>query len=138
MTSLMLEFNNKRPMTLLIGGCFLAVCLGGCKFVEVQVQVDTCPTSMGSRVVSGGGPPNEEGGCQTMLLTAAADAYGALNTANNNQPITDHNHLCNANTWKCKSSPGSCYMGGLWKPCKTYFTPTSGNNGNCACNCPPS
>ena len=137
MTSLMLGLESKRTTTLLIG-CLMAALLGGCKFVEVFVQVDTCPTSTGTRVVTAGGPPADEGGCQSMQLTSAVDAYGALNTANNNQPITDHNHLCNAGTWKCKSSPGSCLMGGLWKPCKTYFSPTSGNNGNCACNCPPS
>ena len=142
MILLLTGLNKKRATTTIVGAVIMVGLLEGCTspFVDVAVKVDTCPPSTGTRVVSSGSPPEGvDGGCRSTLpLTSPTDAFGALNTANNNQPITDHTHLCNTCTWMCQASPGSCYMGGQWKACKTYFTPTSGNNGNCACNCPPS
>jgi hypothetical protein len=141
MTRLLIGLNKKSAQKIVVGTLLMIGLLEGCThpFIDVSVKVDTCPPSTGTRVVSTGSPPEGvDGGCRsTMPLTTATDAFGALNAANSNQPITDHVHLCNAGTWMCQASPGSCFMGGQWKLCKTYFAPTTGNNGNCACNCPP-
>ncbi len=121
-------------------GFLLAGLLGGCTepFVNVVVQVDTCQAGGGRPF----GPPPEPGACmKTPVLTAPTDPNlynsGYFNTATNTI-LYDHDHRCNAGGTNkmCQSSPGSTTCGGIPKQCKTRFTPTSGNNGNCDCGCP--
>ena len=130
--------NRSRTALNLVGGLMLVGFLTGCWEVNTYVKVDTsCPSPSGTRIPI---KDEEAGLCYARApLTAPLDAYGALNTANNNQPITDHSHFCNVGTQPCKSTPGTCLQGGMYKPCKTYFTPDSGNpnNGSCSCGCPP-
>lgn len=140
-----------RPLRQLLGfngtvwnlgvSLLLAGLLGGCTepFVNVIVQVDTCQAGgMGKPF----GPSPEPGACiPTAVLTVPTDpnkfGAGYYNTATKTI-LTDHTHLCNAGgaNKMCQSSPGSNLCGGVSKLCKTRFTPTSGNNGDCICGCP--
>jgi hypothetical protein len=139
MRNLAKQLKLNRAMSSLVGSLMLVGLLGACN--TVTVTVDTCPPGSVRNISSINTPPDEPGACNsTPLLTSPTDAYNALNTANNNLPITDHNHTCNVGTRKCKSSPGTCLVGGVYKPCKTYFTPDvppNGLTGNCNCGCPP-
>lgn len=139
MRILLQRLNLARTGNSLVGGLMLAGLLTACWEVNTYVKVDTCPPGS---VRNTSDSSDEPGACYaTPPLTSATDAYNALNTANNNQPITDHTHTCNVGTRKCKSSPGTCLVGGVYKACKTYFTPDTGGGGltgNCICGCPPS
>jgi hypothetical protein len=135
----LLDFNGtvwNLGVSLLLAGL-----LGGCSepFVNVIVQVDTCQAGgMGKQF----GEPSPPGACQpTAVLTVPTDPNlfnaGYFNTATRTI-LDDHDHRCNTGGTNkiCKSSPGSTMCGGVFKTCKTRFTPTSGNNGTCTCGCP--
>jgi hypothetical protein len=132
----------KRIACSLAVGLLLAGLLGGCTepFVNVVVQVDTtCQAGGMGRPI--GEPPGPGACILTPVLTAPTDPNlfntGYFNTATKTI-LSDHNHRCNAGGTNkmCQSSPGSTMCGGINKICKTRFTPTSGNNGNCTCGCP--
>ena len=133
-------FKLKQTAWSLIGGLMLAGLLGGCQtpFIDIKVQVDTCPPGGAGRSIPI--DPPIVGACTpTPPLTDLTDPNlnnnGYFNTATKTT-LFDHIHRCNASTWMCQSNPGSTFCGGINKVCKTRFTPTSGNNGNCLCGCP--
>jgi hypothetical protein len=140
MRNLRQVFNHKGAAWSLVGGLLLAGLLSGCgsgsKFVEVQVQVDTCPSGGPMRTLSEGGACRPTP--QLQDPTNANLYNNAKNTATG-LAITDSVHMCNAGTYMCQSSPGTKLCGGTYKPCKTLYTPDAppnGLTGNCQCGCP--
>lgn len=139
MRNLPQRLNLARTACSLIGGLLLAGVLTACWEVNTYVKVGTCaPGSV--RIISD--PDDGAGACRpTSALQNPTDANlynNAMNTSTG-LAITDHVHMCNANTFMCQSNPGTKLCGGTYKPCKTRYTPTvppDGLTGNCICGCP--
>lgn len=133
------QLRLRKAVLSLASGLLMIGFLGACSSVDVKVD-NTCSPGSVRKIID---PPDETGAgaCKPKTVPTNQDAYGFLNTANSNQAITDHVHTCNANTTMCKTAaeggPGNCLVRGQYRACKSYFTPTSGNAGNCTCGCPP-
>lgn len=113
----------------LIVGLLLVGLIGGCKFVEVYVNVDSCPAGQKMTIPGGGG------GCyQGSQINPPVAATGAYIQGTSPAVYADSTYQCTSGTY-CGSIPGTCQF----KKCIWVFTPDSpgSKTGSCSCGCPP-
>jgi hypothetical protein len=107
-------------------GMFAAILLAVLMAACIKVNVQCAPGGQGGQ--DDGGAP---GACSPMSYQGTA--AGFYNTATSSTIPTPTTLVCVSST-KCKPIAGKC--GFTQTPCKSTFTPTTGNEGTCSCGCP--
>jgi len=127
MQSLRQLFKLKKTACSLISGLMLAGLLGGCKFIEVSVQVDTCQSD-GTRM-----PLPDPGACNVVNPYTGAipppPATICKNIGGQTIPCPA-NATCSSGA-KCGDPPGSYNR----KTCKTIWTESSAGSTSGSCLC---
>lgn len=122
---------------LVVGIGILGGCGSGSKFVEVAVTVDTCPsgstrTPIDHSTSNGGATPGQCYITQNYSGALLPTNYKICKNSAGTQINCAGNETCNSGSIRCQDPPTGPGTEGR-KVCKTIWTQTSGQNGNCIC-----